>query len=138
MLSIGTHRFEDVVDFVCEHGANRREMTDAYHVALWLEGAPAAVKHAYFNLADGVDTCWLDEGLRICDKCGKFMTEGYILGEFEYYCSDECAIQSYIDEVYNADSPDGKITHEQAETMLHYDLESNPDDNFWTEWYCDL
>lgn len=30
------------------------------------------------------------ESLRVCGTCGKFINEGYIYRDFEFYCSDKC------------------------------------------------
>jgi len=59
-------------------GAQPDEMTNSYHLALWFEGAPQKIKSMLLNLVES--NKWEDLGLRICDVCGKFMTEGYILG----------------------------------------------------------
>ena len=32
------------------------------------------------------------ENLRVCESCGKLITEGYIYNDFETFCSDECFI----------------------------------------------
>ncbi len=64
---------------------------------------------------------WADTGLRVCDNCGHFMTEGYILGE-EYACSDECAIKLY------------DLPEDEAKKQFEQDLSENDDDCYWTEW----
>lgn len=53
--------------------------------------------------------------IRICECCGKVMTEGYCIGGGEeYYCSDDCLHTKY--------------TPEEYEEL--YDL----DEAYWTEW----
>lgn len=129
---------ERAKNFAVSHGASELEMTDAYHLALWVEGAPKTVKKAFLDLWE--DCCnprhLEDTGLRICDSCGKFMTEGYILGDgLTYACSRDCAVKSLMDEMWDADSPGYKVSREQAEKALDYNLEFSSDDFFWTEWY---
>lgn len=51
---------------------------------------------------------------RQCDVCGKGMSEGYVIHDSEYYCSDECLAEKYSDEEYDE----------------IYDL----DEGYWTEW----
>lgn len=43
------------------------------------------------------------ETLRVCQTCGKFITEGYIYRDFETYCSDECIISEHGKDVLNTD-----------------------------------
>ena len=55
--------------------------------------------------------------MRICTKCGKPITQGYLIhdGE-EYYCSDECLYSTYTKEEY----------------LNLYD--NGNGDSFWTQW----
>ena len=40
--------------------------------------------------------------LIVCDKCGKLMTSGYVIGDGEeYYCSEECLYTVYSEEEYD-------------------------------------
>ena len=43
------------------------------------------------------------ETLRVCQTCGKFITEGYIYRDFETYCSDECLTSAHGNDVLNTD-----------------------------------
>lgn len=68
---------------------------------------------------------YIDEWGRICDVCGKWMNEGYYVGECNYACSEDCAIYLY----------DGDANAFRADLALL----DNPDtaDNaptYWTEW----
>lgn len=116
--SIGTgSRFERALGLALLSGARLAEMTDAYHLALWFEGAPIDVKRAFldqFVLDDNDD-------LRVCDNCGCFMCEGYML-DCLYACCDGCAI-----DLYNGD-----------EKQLREDIRKSVDEDdgnyFWTEW----
>jgi len=128
MEIIGNNVFIEVVDFVVSHGARRDEMVDAYHVALWLEGAPAEVKREFLYRFDEED--WPE--IRICDTCGSFMKEGYLLGDMaEHYCSEDCAIQSYIADAVRFTGE--TISRKRAEGRFKNDLKNN-EDCFWTEW----
>ncbi|MBP3587090.1 MAG: hypothetical protein J6J29_06280 [Paludibacteraceae bacterium] len=50
-------------------------------------------------------------GFRICDHCGKRMTEGYCIDDGrEHYCSDECLHHYYSDEDFEQMYADGKGT----------------------------
>ena len=50
-------------------------------------------------------------GFRICDNCGKRMTEGYCIDDGrEHYCSDECLHHYYSDEDFEQMYADGKGT----------------------------
>lgn len=43
----------------------------------------------------------IEDHVRVCDECGKFMTEGYcISGGDYYYCSDECLHKHYTQDEY--------------------------------------
>lgn len=113
------------------NGANPEEMTDSYHLALWFEGANADVKNAFLSIFDNTYT---DTGLRICDVCGKFITEGYLLfGLDDYACSRECAIK-----IFQWNGLDASLSPDEAEKRLDRALEEEDDDNFWTEWSQEL
>lgn len=121
---------ELVLHFVCDNGANRNEMTDNYHIALWLEGAPVTVKNKFIDLASGL---FGDCGLRVCSKCGRFMKEGYLLHGCDLYaCTESCAIQLYQEDYRERYGMNQSPA--EARRDLVYDLEHYPDDNFWTEW----
>lgn len=124
MEIISQNPIDKVRDFMVMHGANRNEMTDAYHLALWVEGAPVPVKEEFIEKFNEYDL----PTLRVCDFCGCFMDEGYLLGGYEHYCSKTCAIDSYI-----RDSK-GKMTREQAYHQLRRDIGDGSGDSFWTEW----
>lgn len=53
------------------------------------------------------------KNLRVCNACGKFMSEGYIFNDFETYCSDKCFIKKH-----------GKATFDAADE----------DELYWTDW----
>jgi hypothetical protein len=112
------------------NGANPEEVADSYHLALWFEGAEAGVKNQLLSI---FDSSYCDVGLRVCDACGKFMTEGYLLFGLDHYaCSRECAIKVFQ---WNGL---GLITPGEAEKRLDRALEEEENDNFWTEWYQEL
>lgn len=115
---IENNPIDRVYGFVVSHGANRDEMTDAYHMALWIEGAPADVKQEFLDKFNEED--W--PSLRICDNCGCFMDEGYLL-DTRYACSDKCAIALY----------DGN--EEQLREDIRLSVEEDEGDFFWTQWY---
>ena len=110
------------------HGANPNELTDGYHIALWFEGAPKKVKEQL------LETCDPDHTITICDYCGKFMTEGFLVYD-DPYCSEGCSIKSYIRDTYDADNPNTPISEEAAKEMFSYDRAACPEEVFWTEWY---
>jgi len=72
---------------------------------------------------------WLEdneiETLRVCENCGKLMHEGYTLAG-EHACSDECAINLYVDR-------NGNVLP-NAEELFNEDIENNGDDCYWTAW----
>ena len=50
-------------------------------------------------------------GFRICDHCGKRMTEGYCIDDGRgHYCSDECLHYHYSDEEFEQMYADGEGT----------------------------
>lgn len=78
------------------------------------------------EIADGLMIATsVDRWGRYCDVCGKWHTEGYYVGEYNYACSEECAVDLYHGD-WNAfkadlallDDPD---TCDNAPT-------------YWTEW----
>lgn len=117
------------------NGANRSEMTDTYHLALWFEGAPKEVKGKFVQL---LELSGFNEiGLRICTNCGSFMTEGYILHGMDWYaCSDSCAVALYMNDYRKRIGMNQAPA--EARRDLNYDLDHYPDDNFWTEWVQEL
>lgn len=110
------------------HGANPAELTDGYHIALWFEGAPKAVKEKF------IETFARDGQITICDYCGKFMIEGYLVYE-DPYCSKECVIKGYQRDVYDADLNGQMISRERAQAMFEHDRIACPEEVFWTQWY---
>lgn len=114
------------------HGANPAELTDGYHIALWFEGAPKKVKEKF------IETFARDGQITICDYCGKFMIEGYLVYE-DPYCSEECVIKSYQRDVHDADNPRETISREAAKAMFEHDRLRSENENFchifWTQWY---
>jgi len=53
---------------------------------------------------------------RKCTKCNNGMNEGYIIGNGEYYCTDECLHKVYTIEEWNEMS------------------EEHSEESYWTEW----
>ena len=62
---------------------------------------------------------------RYCDVCGKWITEGYIVGETEYACSEDCAITLY--------SGDYEQFYKDLE-LLEDEFTANDAETYWTEW----
>ena len=59
---------------------------------------------------------WFDiYTIKVCDQCGKFMTDGYVVDDYLHFCSDECLHKHY--------SP------------AEYDALYDADLAYWTEWY---
>lgn len=79
-------------------------------IASNIEGANKEIKNTFMGLFD-------DTPFRLCDHCGKFFEQGYILGT-EYACSDECAIALY----------DGN------EEQLRADLDEEGDEIYYSDW----
>lgn len=115
--SIGTGaNFERALGLALYNGARLSEMTDAYHLALWFEGAPENVKWEFLDSFNEENN-----NLRVCSHCGKFMFEGYLL-DYQYACSDECAIALY-----------GGYEKRLRED-IRMSVEEDEGDYFWTEW----
>ncbi|MBQ8993722.1 MAG: hypothetical protein IJ085_06325 [Turicibacter sp.] len=61
--------------------------------------------------------------MRICTECQEIMTEGFVINQREYYCSDYCLHQQYSDQEFEEMYKDGG-------------------DTYWTQWdvseYIDL
>ena len=112
-------RFEKVVAFALNNGAEYGLIQDKGDFVVWI--TRYAKKSEKIEFLNEFYSDWGDTGLRVCSTCGKFMTEGYLLGD-EYACSDECAWKSY------------KMPEEEAKAQFSKDLEENEDDFFWTEW----
>lgn len=75
-----------------------------------IEGAGMDTKRMFMNLFD-------DTPFRLCDHCGKFFEEGYILVT-EYACSDECAVALYGGN----------------EVALRADLDQEGDEIYYSDW----
>lgn len=73
---------------------------------------------------DSVFATFIDEWGRYCSHCGKHMTEGYIINDYQYACSDECAIalcgseQAFKESIWLDE--DGELA------------DNSP--TYWTEW----
>lgn len=82
------------------------------------------VKNDFMNEFDvyGFDGC----SVRVCDHCGKFITEGYYLAG-EYACSEECAIALYTNNTYEE-------RKQQFESDLQFDEDNCTGECYWTEW----
>lgn len=83
-----------------------------------------ASKETKNDFLDEFDIYVYDNAVRVCDACGKFITEGYYLAG-EYACSDECAIKLY------------NLPEEEARKQLEEDLswaEEADGECYWTEW----
>ena len=67
----------------------------------------------------------VDRWGRVCDVCGKWHTEGYWVGENDYACSEECAIELYggNEEEFRADL-----------AMLDDPEMRDMACTYWTEW----
>ena len=123
MRCVNQIRFDCAKGYVLMHGANDKEMKDAYHVALWLEGAGKDVKLGFIKLwGEMAPDRYQDSGLRVCSHCGQFMIKGYVLGD-EYACSEPCAV-----ELFRADYHK-RFGMNQAPAEARRDL---------TEWYQEL
>ena len=57
--------------------------------------------------------------VRVCDKCGKLMDEGWVYEGIETYCSDDCMIASHPD-----------INIKELKTQA---IEDNSN-SYWTNW----
>lgn len=130
LINIISHTvFDRALGFVLLHGANRREMSDAYHIALWMEGAPAGVKREFLDTFDEA----AEGGLRVCSTCGQWMTEGYYLAG-DYACSDECAIRNYIETSTYHTIETEEEAREVFERDLRIDEEACLGEVYWTQW----
>lgn len=69
-----------------------------------------------------VRATYVDRWGRYCGHCGKHHTEGYWIGEYEYACSNECAIALM----------GGKEAFDEA--MNEYDDDANYNPICWVDW----
>lgn len=67
----------------------------------------------------------VDRWGRYCDVCGKWHTEGYYVGEYNYACSEECAVALYGGD-WNAFKADLALL-DDPETCDYAPT-------YWTEW----
>lgn len=64
------------------------------------------------------------ESIRICEHCGKPMYEGYLINDFNTYCSEECARAATTEMGW----PEGKFDY-------HISNGDEEDDTvYWTQW----
>lgn len=111
--------FPKMLGFCLFNGADYGLIQDKEDILTYL--VHYATKEVKRQFMDEFCQNWADTGLRVCDKCGHFMKEGYLLGD-EYACSYECAVGLY-------DMPE-----KEAIKQLDKDLAENEDDCYWTEW----
>ena len=66
------------------------------------------------------------DSIRVCEHCGAPMNEGYLVNDFNTYCSEECAKAALL-------SPEGGWTEEIFnEHLTHADEEDSV--IYWTQW----
>lgn len=66
------------------------------------------------------------DSIRICEHCGAPMNEGYLVNDFNTYCSEECVKAALL-------SPEGGWTEEIFnEHLAHADEEDSV--IYWTQW----
>lgn len=66
------------------------------------------------------------DSIRICEHCGAPMNEGYLVNDFNTYCSEECARAALL-------SPEGGWTEDTFnEHLAHADEEDSV--IYWTQW----
>lgn len=66
------------------------------------------------------------DSIRICEHCGAPMNEGYLVNDFNTYCSEECTRAALL-------SPEGGWTEEVFnEHLTHADEENSV--IYWTQW----
>jgi hypothetical protein len=85
-------------------------------------------RHYYASgvkVLNGIIADEVDRWGRYCDVCGKWHTEGYYVGEYEYACSEDCAIALY----------NGDANAFRADLALLDDPETCDNaPTYWTEW----
>lgn len=88
----------------------------------WVLDTPASVKKVFLEMLDKND----EHPLRICSVCGKFMCEGYITANFDYYCSDECRLADYK-KLCNG-------SEDEANKLIEQDFCEDSEDFYYNEW----
>lgn len=63
--------------------------------------------------------------MRTCDKCGKHMTKGFVVGD-DYFCSEECLFQEMTEQDYLVAYEDGYAYYtewedEEPELMSYWE-----------------
>lgn len=93
---------------------------------LIVEGLHVSVRGQRATIANnGIFAESIDEWGRYCDVCGRHMAEGYIVGDVEHACSEECAIVLYggNEQAFRDDL-----------ALLDFDETADNAPTFWTEW----
>ena len=55
-----------------------------------LNKTPFVFNDKQFTREEWVDDCEEQEGVRFCQECGELITEGYLIGGCDTYCSIGC------------------------------------------------
>ena len=124
-----THaQIRDLARFMQEHCEGvTRDFSDmdkfVNELSEFIFNAPKEVKEKFLDWFDDCD----EVGLRVCDVCGEFMSEGYITSNYDYYCSDECRLKDYMDKYADGDK-------ERAQELIDEDFTEDSDDYYYTEW----
>jgi hypothetical protein len=113
----GYPKYNRALGLALYRGANPDEMTDAYHLALWFEGADYSVKREFLDAFNE-----RNNDLRVCDHCGVFMTEGYLINGHNHACSKRCALQIWGE------------TEKSFDEAVRASVEDDAGETFWTEW----
>lgn len=119
MNSIGkkdSPKYNRALGLAMFHGADPQGM-DPHELALWFEGADYNVKRDFLDVFNVKNN-----DLRLCENCGRFMTEGYLINGYNHACSRECALAMW----------DG--SEESFDEAVRASVEDDDGETFWTEW----
>ena len=82
-----------------------------------------------FSREEWIEWCEEQEGVRFCQECGELMTDGYLVGGSDTYCSLDCVKDA------NALTDD---EFKEFNNAVENDLEWDDDNFFYTEWEEEL
>ena len=80
-----------------------------------------------FSREEWIEWCEEQEGVRFCESCGELMTDGYLVGGSDTYCSMDC-LETAL--------PMEDVA--ELKFAIENDLEYDDDDLFYTEWEEEL
>lgn len=71
-----------------------------------------------YSIEETISDFSFEQIVRVCSSCGKPMTEGFVINEDRYYCSQNCLDKNFTKEEFDSLFEDGFAYWTDWETYL--------------------